>query len=139
MRLRICLMLISVLTTAVLAGAQGTPPAKDSKAKAEQGPFDEKADAKAALQTALQRAKKDNRRVLIEWGHNANDGCVLLHKSFKTHAGLSRKRLYEFELIAIEVGPRNKNGELAKQFQAAVVRRGERERRPLHRCLDGRG
>src|ERR1017187_1913945 len=99
MRLRICFALVSVLTTAVLATAQGTPPTKDAKAKADQRPFDEKADAKSALQTALQRAKKDNRRVLIEWGDNSSDWYVLLHKSFNTDAGLSRKRLYEFELI----------------------------------------
>jgi thiol-disulfide isomerase/thioredoxin len=109
-----------VLATAVLAAAQGIPPAKDAKATAGQRPFDEKTDAKAALQTALQRAKKDNRRVLIEWGDNSSEWSVLLHKSFSADAGLRRKRLYEYELITIAIGPMNKNDGLAKQFQAAL-------------------
>ncbi len=71
-------ILVSLLTSAAVAVAQGNPPAKDSKVKAEQRPFDEKVDAKAVLQTALQRAKKDNRRVLIAWGDNANEWCVLI-------------------------------------------------------------
>jgi thiol-disulfide isomerase/thioredoxin len=118
MRLRICLTLVSALTVAILAAAQENAPAKD--AKADQRPFDEEADAKKALQTALQRAKKDNRRVLIEWGDSTNDWCVLLHKSFTAEAGLHKKRLYEYELITIAVGPMNMNQELAKQFQAAL-------------------
>src|SRR5438309_1206587 len=109
MKKKICATLVAVLTAAVFATAQGIPPAKDPKAKADQQPFNEKADAKAVLQTALQRAKKDNRRVLIEWGDNSSEWCVLLHKSFTTDAGLRRKRLYEYELITIAVGPTNKN------------------------------
>jgi len=112
---------VSSTTTATgLAAAQGDPPAKDLKVKADQRPFDEKADAKAVLQAALQGAKKDNRRVLIEWGDNSSDWCILLHKSFTSNAELRRKRLYEYELITIEVGPMNKNQDLAKQFEAGL-------------------
>ena len=118
MRWMICLTLVSVLTAAGLATAQGDPPAKDSKAKADQRPFAEKADAKAALQAALQRAKKDNRRVLIEWGDNSSDWWV--NKSFANNAELRRKRLYEYELITIEVGPMNQNRDLVKKFEAAL-------------------
>jgi thioredoxin-related protein len=117
MRPRICVTLLSVLMAVVLTTAQGNTPAKDSKGKADQGPFDEKADAKAVLQTALQRAKKDNRRVLIEWGTNSSDWSVLLHKSFATDAEIRRKRLYEYELITIYVGPMNKNQDLVKQYR----------------------
>ncbi len=120
MRWTICVTLASVLMATGLATGQGDPPAKDSKAKPDQRPFDEKADAKAVLQAALQRAKKDNRRVLIEWGDNSSDWCVLVHKSFTTNAELRRKRLYEYELITIEVGLMNKNQDLAKQFEAGL-------------------
>src|SRR5262245_52656304 len=94
MRYRILFTLLSLLTAATLAMAQGEP-AKNAK------PFDDKADASAALKTALQRAKKDNRRVLILWGDNANEECVLLNKSFTTDAGLRRKKLYEYDLVTI--------------------------------------
>lgn len=117
MRWRIGWTLVSVLTAAVLVAAQGNPPGKVAKPKAAPPPFDEKADAKADLHAALQRAKKDNRRVLIAWGDHANEWCVLLHKSFTTDAALRRKRLYEYELITIAVG---KNLDLGKQFQATL-------------------
>jgi len=97
------------------------PPAQDAKVTAGQRPFDERADSTAALQMALQRAKKDNRRVLIEWGDNSSDWCVLLHKSFNADAGLRRKRLYEYELITIAINPMKRNERLAKQFQAALA------------------
>ena len=62
MRLNICLTLASVLMTAALAAAQGEPPAKDPKAKTDQRPLDEKADAKAALEKLLAEQKKENEK-----------------------------------------------------------------------------
>ena len=135
MRLKICFTLVTVLMAGALATAQENPPAKDSKAKLDQRPFNEMADAKAVLQTALQRAKKDNRRVLIEWGDNSSEWCVLLHGSFNLDAGLSRKRLYEYELITIAIGSMNKNQALAKQFQADLGNGAA----PFLTILDGDG
>jgi thioredoxin-related protein len=113
---RICLTLVLVLALAVLPAAAGDPPAKG----ADKGPYNEKADAKAELQAALQRAKKDNRQVLIQWGGNWCEWCVLLHKKFTTDPELRRKLLYEYELITIDVGRMDKNVDLAKQYKAAL-------------------
>jgi thioredoxin-related protein len=119
MRRLMCLSILSLLSAAVFGLAQ-EQPSKASKGKAEPPPFSEKADAKAELQKALQRAKKNNRRVLIFWGEDSSESCALLHKTLTTDAGLRRKRLYEYESINIAVGPATKNGDLAKQYQAAV-------------------
>ncbi len=110
MRSLICLTLASLLMTPVLAFAQ---------AKTEPSPFDANADAKADLHKALERAKKNNRRVLVHWGDNASDWSVLLHKTFTTDAGLRKKRLYEYEWINVAAGA--KNADLAKQYQALLT------------------
>src|SRR6476620_2942734 len=78
--------------------------------------FDEKADAKSALQKALARAKKNNRRVLIHWGADTSEWCVALDKSFATDAALRRKRLYEYEWVNIAAS----NVDLAKKHQIAL-------------------
>jgi thioredoxin-related protein len=132
---RICLALVVAGALLVFPAAGGDPPAKDAKGKtADKGPYNEKADAKADLQAALQRAKKDNRHVLIQWGGNWCSWCVLLHKKFTTDAELRRKLLYEYDVVAIDVGQLDKNLDLAKQYKAALS-----EGVPYLTILDGDG
>src|SRR5262249_33777364 len=114
---RMRLTLVLVLAAAVLPTTDGFP--QDPKGK-DQKPYNEKADAKADLQAALKHAKKDNRRVLIQWGGNWCDWCVLLHKKFSTDAGLRRELLYEYDLVTIDIGKMDRNLDLVKQYQAKL-------------------
>jgi thioredoxin-related protein len=122
------LTLVLVWSLAVLPTTAQPPKGTDKQ------PYNEKADAKADVQAALQRAKKDNRRVLIQWGGNWCEWCVLLHKKFTTDPELRRKLLYEYDLVTIDVGKMDKNLDLVKQYKAALG-----EGLPYLTILDGDG
>jgi hypothetical protein len=53
----------------------GASAAEPKEPDAKKPLYDEKADAKAQIEDALKTAKRDNRRVLIQWGANCA-GCA---------------------------------------------------------------
>src|SRR5262245_55311848 len=65
--------------------------------------YDEKADAKADIAAALVRARRENRRVLIQWGANWCSWCKKLHALFGENADMSRKLLYEYDVVRVDV------------------------------------
>jgi len=74
--------------------------------------YDEQAEAKEQIASALAKAKKENRRVLIQWGANWCTWCYAMDDQFKKNKDLSRKILYEYDLIHInmsgDIGEKNK-------------------------------
>src|SRR5580693_9826772 len=64
--------------------------------------YDEKANAKELIDAALIAAKRENRRVLIQWGGNWCSWCLLLHERFKLDAGLAKTLLYEYDAVLID-------------------------------------
>jgi thiol:disulfide interchange protein len=76
--------------------------------------YDEKADAKALINTALSAAKRENRRVLVQWGGNWCSWCVLLHDRFKTDPVLSKTLRYEYDVVHID----SKNTKLMEEYKA---------------------
>jgi thioredoxin-related protein len=124
----ICRLLIAtalLLSFSLLpAGARDEPKAKavkvkDDKAKvARPKVYDEKADAKADIEKALKLAKKDNQRVLIQWGANWCGWCTLLHDRMKKDPKLARELLYEYRVVHVDVGQFNKNVDLSKEYKA---------------------
>jgi thioredoxin-related protein len=115
MRFTVPAALVALLAIAILPAAGGDPPAKDKPL------FNEKADAKADVQAAVQKAAKDNRRVLIEWGSNGSDASVLLRRKLIKETELSRKLLYEYVVVTVDVGKVDRNLDLAKHYQAALT------------------
>jgi thioredoxin-related protein len=120
MRFRVYLPLVVVLAVAACPPAGNDTAAQDKARKPDPGPYNEKADAKADVQAALKRAKKENRRVLLQWGGNWCSWCLLLHKKFTTDAGLRRKLLYEFVVVHIDIGRMDRNLDLVKQYRARL-------------------
>ncbi len=80
--------------------------------------YDESADAKTQIADAVAKAKKENRRVLIQWGANWCSWCHLLHNTFQTDARIRRNLLYEYDLVLIDIGKWDKNMELAAEYGA---------------------
>lgn len=80
--------------------------------------YDEAADAKQQIAKALARAKKENRRVLVQWGANWCGWCHLLHEKFASDRDLSKELLYEYELVLIDIGKWDKNMDLAEGYGA---------------------
>jgi thiol:disulfide interchange protein len=112
--------LLGLLLAVAVVCAQDTAPAKKN-ADAKKAIYDEKADAKALITTALNTAKRDNRRVLIQWGGNWCSWCLLLHDRFKSDPGLAKTLLYEYVVVRIDS---NSNRELADKYGADLKKNG---------------
>ena len=104
----------------VTAGGQ---PAEKEKAKPKV--YDEKADAKQQIAAALAKAKKENRRVLIQWGGNWCSWCILLDGTMKKDKDLARELSYEYDVVHIDAGqPKDKNLDLATSYGADLKANG---------------
>jgi thiol-disulfide isomerase/thioredoxin len=119
------------ITTAALLGtllaasnAIAAAPAKAEKTAAKKQVYDEKADAKAAIEVALAAARRENRRVLIQWGGNWCSWCLLLHDRFEKDADLAKKLRYEYDVVAVDVGKMDKNLDLAAKYGADFRKHG---------------
>ena len=91
-------------------GAKSTPPPV----------YDEAADAGADLRAALAVAKRDNKRVILQWGANWCGWCKLLDARMKSDPTLSRKLLYEYEIVHVDIGRFDKNMDLAEKLGATL-------------------
>src|SRR5437899_2541719 len=112
----------------VAAGQQpGTPPAgeqpKAEPAKVEKI-YDEAADAQQLIDAALAKAKKNNRRVLIQWGANWCGWCRMLHGTFATDKAIQKKLQYEYDVVLVDVGQFDKNMERASKLGADLKKHG---------------
>ncbi len=96
-------------TVAPIAGAK--PAAKPKKPV-----YDEVADARADVAAALQKARRENRRVLIQWGANWCHWCTLLAERMRSDREVARKLMYEYDVVKIDVGQFDKNIDLAKDL-----------------------
>jgi thiol-disulfide isomerase/thioredoxin len=123
---------VKTTTTAALLGAllatginvaPGAPEKKADKA-AKKPVYDEKADAKAAIDAALAAARRENRRVLIQWGGNWCSWCLLLHDCFTKDADLARKLRYEYDVVHVDIGKSDKNLDLAAKYGADFGKHG---------------
>lgn len=88
-------------------------------AVAADAPYDEKADAQAAVKQALSAAKKADKSVLLVFGANWCSDCLALDKALKTekNAGLIAK---EFEVVKIDVGRYDRNDDLIKAYEVPI-------------------
>lgn len=105
-------------------GAQETPQ-QEKPQKPQRPPiYDESADARGQIAEALAAAKRENRRVLIQWGANWCGWCHLLHDLFEKNAQVKRTLLYEYDLVLIDIGRWDKNLDLAATYGADFKRAG---------------
>jgi thiol:disulfide interchange protein len=86
--------------------------------------YDEKADAKELIAQALARAKKENRRVLLQWGGTWCVWCHRLHDLCAQNKDLSKKLLYEYEVVYVDSVKDGKNLELAASYGADLKQHG---------------
>jgi thioredoxin-related protein len=86
--------------------------------------YDENADAKQQIAAAVARAKRENRRVLLQWGGNWCGWCIKLDELCKSDPDLRKKLLYEYDVVHVDAGRDNKNMDLAKSHGAACATEG---------------
>jgi thiol-disulfide isomerase/thioredoxin len=80
--------------------------------------YDEDAVGADQIAAALAKAKKENRRVYIQWGANWCGWCVQLHDHLREDSSLRRKMLYEYDIVHIDIGKWDKHLDLAEQYGA---------------------
>jgi len=97
--------------------------------------YDEAANGAEQIEEAVAKAKKENRRVLIQWGANWCGWCHLLHGVFASDAAVKRTLLYEYDVVLIDIGKWDKNLDLAAKYEADFKAHGV----PYLTVLDGEG
>ncbi|MFO1077192.1 MAG: thioredoxin family protein [Planctomycetota bacterium] len=97
--------------------AQEAAPAKPKKAPEPQV-YDEQADGHKQVADALAKAKRDNQRVIIQWGANWCGWCKWLAGTMHSDQDLAHELLYEYQLVHIDVGRFDKHKDLAKELGA---------------------
>jgi thiol:disulfide interchange protein len=78
-------------------------------------PYDEKANANAAVAAAFARAKKSHKRVLIDLGGNWCVDCIVL-ANFVELPQVKRFVTAHYEWVAVDVGRFNKNLQIPARF-----------------------
>jgi thiol-disulfide isomerase/thioredoxin len=85
-------------------------------------PYDEKANADAAVNAAFARAKKDGKRVLIDLGGNWCTDCIVLANVLELPEIKSFVDAH-YEVVSVDVGRFDKNLQVPKRF--GIVKRLE--------------
>jgi thioredoxin-related protein len=97
--------------------------------------YDENADGRKQIEDALAHAKKENRRVLIQWGANWCAWCIKLHETMKSEKDVARKLLYEYDVVHIDIGNWDKHLDLVEKYGADIKTNGV----PFLTILDAEG
>jgi thioredoxin-related protein len=127
----------TVLIAAALAGwlparawAQPTAPsaptaaAQTSTQPAKANIYDTAADAKVQIAAAIEKAKRENQRVLVMFGGNWCGWCHKLHELFKSDKGIAKTLLYEYQLVLVDIGKFDKNLDIATGYGADLKKAG---------------
>lgn len=117
-KMTMSIILVYIMSIPLTAAAFSGPSFKQKTEGETLDIYDEAADAKSDIAAALNRAAKENKRVLIQWGANWCGWCRILHKLFQEDNTIARKLLYEYELIMVDVAQFDKNIDLADKYGA---------------------
>lgn len=112
-------------TPTIAAPATPAAPVKaEPEVKAKPQVYNETADAKKEIDAALAKAKKNNRRVLVQWGANWCGWCIQLHDLFGKNAEIKKTLSYEYDVVYVDIGQWNKHMDLAKAYGADLKGKG---------------
>ena len=117
----------SVLLAAQIVSAAVAPPKVRVQSLADlpvvvMKPYDESANADAAVNAAFVRAKKDGKRVLIDLGGNWCTDCIVLANVLELPEVKSFVDAH-FEFVEVDVGRFDRNLQIPKRF--GIVKRLE--------------
>ena len=98
--------------------SEAAPEATGDKAQKKTPVYDESADVGQLIDAAVARAKKDHKRVLVQWGGNWCTWCLKLDGLMRTNKDIAHELLYEYEVVHADAGAKGKNTDLMKKFGA---------------------
>src|SRR6266540_4790232 len=111
-----------------LALAAGLPrgPLRGQAAKEEKKAeiYDPKADAGAQIARAVERGRRDNRRILLVFGGNWCGWCVKLHEVFKGDREIAEVLRNEYLVVPVDIGSFDKQMDLAASYGADLKKHG---------------
>jgi thiol-disulfide isomerase/thioredoxin len=121
-RLNVTAALAAALCIGAGAWAQHAEPATEqapsAKAKSPRPPiYSETADARKDIAAALAKAKRENQRVLIQWGANWCGWCHLLHETFAKDKEIAKELNYEYVVVLVDT---DRNKDLPKDYGATI-------------------
>ena len=102
----------------IVQPGEAARPAQDKPARPPL--YDEQADAREQIAAALAKAKKENRRVLVQWGGNWCGWCIKLDELCRSDPAIRKELLYEYQVVHVDAGRNGKNMELAKSHGAEI-------------------
>jgi hypothetical protein len=128
-------MLLQVLPLVMIMSGQAPPQQAppptpvQRPAQAQRKIYNETADAKAQIATALKGAADDDIRVLINWGANDDENCTKFQQAAFGPAqpmppAVQRIRTslsVEYKLVTVDVGHLDKNQDLAKLYHTTLA------------------
>lgn len=97
---------LAVANAPMQSPAQDAKPAK-AAASQKANIYDEKADAKQLIASAVTRANRDSSRVLVMFGGNWCGWCHKLHGTLKSDAKLAKMMLDEYQLVMVDTAAPN--------------------------------
>lgn len=110
----ICFLGSMLLTEFSLAQSPEPSSAKREKI------FDSTVDASKQIHAALAKSRKENRRVLIQWGSDDSPECIAFNKSLAANRDIGKTLRYEYDVVRVEVNESAKNRELAMFYGKRV-------------------
>lgn len=116
------------------AGAASASPAQEKPARPEKV-YDESADAKAQIDAAIKKARRDHSRVLVVYGGNWCGWCIKLHGLFKSDQDIAKMLKYEYRVVTVDIGRFDKHMDIAGKYEADLKKNGV----PFLTVLDGDG
>jgi len=99
--------------------------ANGSAASAEKKPiFNSRADARAEIEMALARARREHQRVLIVFGADWCPWCRKLHSLFSENRQIANLLKHEYQVVLVDVGRRDRNMDIAAAHQVDLKKSG---------------
>ena len=86
--------------------------------------YDEKADARVEIASAIASAKKNNKRVLLVYGGNWCGWCHKLHDVFSKDAAIRKILLYEYNVVFVDIGRFDKHMDIVQRYGADIKKAG---------------
>jgi thiol:disulfide interchange protein len=111
MRTRFLPAVILLTLTVGLPVIGSDAPAKSSRPAI----YDEKADGAKQIADALAVAKKENKRVLLQFGANWCGWCHKLHKLFESDAPIAAKLKQDYVVVLVDVNKGHNDG-ISKRY-----------------------
>ena len=106
--------LLALLSLAIALSAHA---AEDKKV------YDESANAREQIQTALKTAKTENKSVLVVFGANWCGDCKML--DMEMHQGSLQKLVNEkLVVVKVDVGRFDRNKDVAEQYDPQMLKKG---------------